>query len=147
MSIERFPWLNDAIRAHQKITFPSSSIIEGESGLAKKQLAKYFAQKLLCSDEFAPCGVCNSCNYFLAGSHPDYCFRDNDTCSSVLHTYSKAKKEALTSNKIEGIRALNEFIAMTNSVSEKRMAIVFDAHSMNINAQNALLKTLSLIHI
>ena len=55
MSIERFPWLNDAIRAHQKITFPSSSIIEGESGLAKKQLAKYFAQKLLCSDEFAPC--------------------------------------------------------------------------------------------
>lgn len=142
MSIERFPWLNDAIRAHQKITFPSSSIIEGESGLAKKQLAKYFAQKLLCSDEFAPCGVCNSCNYFLAGSHPDYCFLDNDKCSSVLHTYSKAKKEALTSNKIEGIRALNEFIAMTNSVSEKRIAIVFDAHSMNINAQNALLKTL-----
>ena len=142
MSIERFPWLNDAIRAHQKITFPSSSIIEGELGLAKKQLAKYFAQKLLCSDEFAPCGVCNSCNYFLAGSHPDYCFLDNDTCSSVLHTYSKAKKEALTSNKIEGIRALNEFIAMTNSVSEKRIAIVFDAHSMNINAQNALLKTL-----
>ena len=142
MSIERFPWLNDAIRAYQKITFPSSSIIEGESGLAKKQLAKYFAQKLLCSDEFAPCGVCNSCNYFLAGSHPDYCFLDNDKCSSVLHTYSKAKKEALTSNKIEGIRALNEFIAMTNSVSEKRIAIVFDAHSMNINAQNALLKTL-----
>jgi hypothetical protein len=142
MSIERFPWLNVAIRAHQKITFPSSSIIEGESGLAKKQLAKYFAQKLLCSDEFAPCGVCNSCNYFLAGSHPDYCFLDNDKCSSVLHTYSKAKKEALTSNKIEGIRALNEFIAMTNSVSEKRIAIVFDAHSMNINAQNALLKTL-----
>jgi hypothetical protein len=60
----------------------------------------------------------------------------------VLHTYSKAKKDTLTSNKIEGIRALNEFIALTNSVSEKRIAIVFDAHSMNINAQNALLKTL-----
>ena len=74
MGIERFPWLNDAKRAHQNIAFPSSSIIEGESGLAKKQLAKYFAQKLLCSDEFAPCGVCNSCNYFLAESHPDYCF-------------------------------------------------------------------------
>ena len=142
MSIKRFPWLNDVIRAHQKITFPSSSIIEGEPGLAKKQLAKYFAQKLLCSDEFAPCGVCNSCNYFLAGSHPDYCFLDNDTCSSMLHTYSKAKKEALTSNQIEGIRALNEFIAMTNSVSEKRIAIIFEAHSMNINSQNALLKTL-----
>ena len=142
MGIERFPWLNDAKRAHQNIAFPSSSIIEGESGLAKKQLAKYFAQKLLCTDESAPCGRCNSCNYFLAGSHPDYCFLDHDSCSSVLHTYSKAKKDALTSNKIEGIRALNEFIAMTNSVSKKRIAIVFDAHSMNINTQNALLKTL-----
>ena len=60
----------------------------------------------------------------------------------MLHTYSKAKKDALTSKKIEGVRALNEFIAMTNSVSEKRIGVVFDAHSMNINAQNALLKTL-----
>ena len=142
MSVERFPWLNDAIRAHQKIAFPSSTIIEGEAGLAKTQLAKYFAQKLLCSDDSAPCGVCNSCNYFLAGSHPDYCFLNQDSCSSVLHTYSKAKKDALTSKKIEGVRALNEFIAMTNSVSEKRIGVVFDAHSMNINAQNALLKTL-----
>ena len=142
MSIKRFPWLNDVIRAHQKITFPSSSIIEGEPGLAKKQLAKYFAQKLLCSDISAPCGICNSCNYFVAGSHPDYCFLDNDSCSSALHTYSKARKDSLTSNKIDGIRAVNEFISMTNSVSEKRIAIVFDANSMNIHAQNALLKTL-----
>ena len=29
MSVERFPWLNDAIRSHQKIAFPSSTIIEG----------------------------------------------------------------------------------------------------------------------
>jgi len=142
MSVERFPWLTDAIRAHQNIIFPYSSIIEGESGLAKKQLAKYFAQKLLCSNHPAPCGKCNSCNYLLAGSHPDFCFLDHDSCSSVLHTFSKAKKEALTSKKIEGVRALNEFIAMTNSVSKKRIAVIFDAHLMNINAQNALLKTL-----
>ena len=64
MSVERFPWLNDAIRAHQKIAFPSSTIIEGEAGLAKTQLAKYFAQKLLCSDDSAPCGVCNSQLFF-----------------------------------------------------------------------------------
>ena len=142
MGIERFTWLNDAIKAHQNITFPSSSIIEGEFGLAKKQLARYFAQKLLCSDDSAPCGICNSCNYFLAWSHPDYCFLDKDSCSSALHGYSKAKKDSLTSNNIDGIRALNEFIAMTNSVSKKRIAIVFDAHSMGINAQNAILKTL-----
>ena len=142
MSIKRFPWLNDAVTSHQNILFPSSSIIEGESGLAKKDLANYFAQRLLCSDESGPCGICNSCNYFLAGSHPDFCYLSHDSCSSALQTYSKAKKDALTSKKIEGVRALNEFIAMTNSVSKKRVAVIFDAHLMNINAQNALLKTL-----
>ena len=142
MSVNRFPWLIDAISTHQNILFPSSSIIEGEIGLAKKELAKYFAQKLLCNDDLAPCGVCNSCHYFLAGSHPDYCLLDRDSCSSVLHTYSKAKKDNLNSKKIEGVRALNEFMTMTNSVSQKRVGLVFDAHLMNINAQNALLKTL-----
>lgn len=142
MNIERFPWLNEVISSYKDISFPSAAIIEGESGLAKKQLANYFAQKLLCSDILAPCGECNSCNYFSAGSHPDYCFIGHNSCSSALNTYSKAKPEALISKKIEGIRALNEFIAMTNSVSERRVVVVFDAHLMNINAQNALLKTL-----
>ncbi len=142
MSVERFPWLNDVISAHKNIVFPSSSIIEGESGLAKKQLTKYFVQKLLCNQDSAPCGECNSCHYFLAGTHPDYCFLTHDSCSSILNTYSKAKKDALTSKKIEGVRALNEFIALTNSVSKKRIGVVFDAHMMNINSQNALLKTL-----
>ena len=46
MSVDRYPWLNDAINAYKNINFPSSTIIEGESGLAKQHLAKYFAQKL-----------------------------------------------------------------------------------------------------
>jgi len=142
MIIDRYPWLNDAINAYKNINFPSSTIIEGELGLAKQHLAKYFAKKLLCSNESNPCDNCNSCNYFLAGSHPDYCFLSKDACSSVLHTYSKANNDSLTSKKIEGVRALNDFIAMTNSVSDQRVAVIFDAHFMNINAQNALLKTL-----
>jgi len=134
--------LNNALKAHENISFSSSLIIEGELGLAKKKLANYFAQKLLCSEALSPCGECNSCNYFLAGSHPDFCFLDHDSCSSVLHSYSKAKKDDLTSKKIEGISALNEFIGMTNSVSVQRVAVIFEAHLMNINSQNALLKTL-----
>ena len=142
MTIERYPWLNNALKAHENISFSSSLIIEGELGLAKRKLANYFAQKLLCSEALSPCGECNSCNYFLAGSHPDFCFLDHDSCSSVLHSYSKAKKDDLTSKKIEGIRALNEFMGMTNSVSVQRVAVIFEAHLMNINSQNALLKTL-----
>ena len=142
MSLEHFPWLTDAVLTHKNLTFPSSIIIEGEAGLAKKELANFFAQKLICSSNSAPCSNCNSCNYFLAGSHPDFCFLSQESCSSILHSYSKAKKDSMTSKKIEGVRALNEFIAMTHSVSNHRIAIIFDAHLMNINSQNALLKTL-----
>ena len=142
MNLEKFPWLTEVVSKYNNLNFPSSIIIEGESGLAKNHLANFFAQKLLCSDDFAPCSMCNSCNYFLAGSHPDFCFLSADSCSSILHTYSKAKKDSMNSKKIEGVRALNEFLAMTHSVSSHRVAIIFDAHDMNINSQNALLKTL-----
>ena len=142
MNLEKFPWLTEVVSTYKNLNFPSSIIIEGESGLAKNHLANFFAQKLLCSDDFAPCSKCNSCNYFLASSHPDFCFLSADSCSSMLHTYSKAKKDSMNSKKIEGVRALNEFVGMTHSVSSHRVAIIFDAHDMNINSQNALLKTL-----
>ena len=48
----------------------------------------------------------------------------------------------MNSKKIEGVRALNEFVSMTHSVSNHRVAIIFDAHDMNVSSQNALLKTL-----
>ncbi|MBT3851980.1 MAG: hypothetical protein HOF62_06210 [Gammaproteobacteria bacterium] len=142
MSIERYPWLIEKFNTYDLTQFPSSIIIEGEAGLAKSQLANYFAQNLLCSNELSACNSCNSCNYYKADSHPDFCYLSSESCSSALNSYSKAKKDSLVSKKIEGIRALNDFINMTNSVSKKRVAILFDAHLMNVNAQNALLKTL-----
>ena len=116
MNVDRFPWLKDAVNANQNLNFSSSIIIEGQSGLAKCKLAEYFAQKLLCTNALNDCDNFNSCSYFLAGSHPDYCFRSEAYCSSVLHPYSKAKKEALTSKNLEGVRSMNEFIAKSNSV-------------------------------
>jgi len=144
MTLERFPWLADAINSWENINFPSSIIIEGEAGLAKSQLAKFFAQKLLCTNKLSPCGSCNSCNFFLANSHPDFCFLDKDSSTSALNSF-KPKDSKITnilSTKIDGIRALNGFLDLSNSVSEKRVSILFNAHLMNDKAQNGLLKTL-----
>ena len=74
MISKRYPWLEKYINRNPVSQFPSSLIIEGEGGLGKTALAKYFAKKLLCEDESRPCGNCSSCSYFDAGSHPDYCF-------------------------------------------------------------------------
>jgi len=151
MSVDRYPWLNDVINAYKNINFPSSTIIEGESGLAKQHLAKYFAQKLLCSDELGPCGNCNSCNYFVAGSHPDFAYLSSEDRSSNLvpitkNIYSRLKKtisnDQINSKTIPGMRGLNAFIDLSHSVSLNRVCIIFNAEDMNISAQNSLLKTL-----
>lgn len=137
-----YPWLEKYISGTSVRQFPSSLIIEGEGGLGKSQLANYFAKKLLCADSAEPCGVCSSCLYFEAGSHPDYSFLSSDDSSSGLLGATKIKKDAITSKKIDGARALNQFMSLTNSVSSNRVGVIFDSHLMNINAQNALLKTL-----
>ena len=142
MTIKHYPWLENTLKKYEQRNFASSIIIEGESGLAKSELASYFAKRLLCSQIDAPCDNCNSCNYYEASSHPDFCFLSSDSCSSSLYSISKAKKDSIVSKKIEGVRALNEYIGMSNSVSQRRVAVIYDAHLMNVNAQNALLKTL-----
>ena len=42
MNLEHFPWLSDVVSTYKNLTFPSSIIIEGEAGLAKKELANFF---------------------------------------------------------------------------------------------------------
>ena len=142
MSIEKYSWLNKSIKKNPIENLPSSIIIEGESGLAKSKLAQYFSKQLLCSDLNHECQGCNSCSYYDAESHPDYCYLTSETCSTGLHAVSKEKNEKIISKRIDGIRALNEFMSLTNSVSKRRVAVIFDAHLMNVQAQNALLKTL-----
>ncbi|MCL6626998.1 MAG: hypothetical protein K6T68_10510 [Alicyclobacillus shizuokensis] len=43
---------------------------------ATAPLSEFLAKTLLCSGEPAPCGVCDSCQQFAAGSHPDYALLD-----------------------------------------------------------------------
>jgi len=142
MLTTKFPWLKSAIDQYPPTQFPSSLIIEGANGLAKRHLAFYYAKQLLCFSSPNTCKGCNSCTYLEAGSHPDYCFLSAESCSSALHALSKEKKESLVSKKIDGILALNDFMSRTNAVSLNRVGVIFDSHTMNLNSQNALLKTL-----
>jgi len=139
---QNYPWLKSAVEQYSISQFPSCLLIDGEAGLGKHLLASYFAKKLLCLSDNTPCNACNSCNYYEAGSHPDYCFLTSEDSSSSLLAPVGTKKDSLTSKKIDGIRSLNDFIALSNSVSQARVAVIFEAHLMNKSAQNALLKTL-----
>mgnify|MGYP001338993895 FL=1 len=46
MNLKKFPWLTEVVTTYKNLDFPSSIIIEGESGLAKNHLANFLAQKL-----------------------------------------------------------------------------------------------------
>ena len=35
MNLEKFPWLTEVVSTYKNLNFPSSIIIEGESGLAR----------------------------------------------------------------------------------------------------------------
>ena len=44
--------------------------------------------------------------------------------------------------KIDQVRALNAFAVQTPQIAKRKVAAVFDAHLLNVNAANTLLKTL-----
>jgi DNA polymerase III subunit delta' len=74
----------------------------------------------------APCGACRSCVKISAGSHPD------------IHIV----KPAGTVIKVEQIRSLCRRLTLKPNEASVRLAVIDDAHLMNAEAANTLLKTL-----
>ena len=69
------PWnepLFEALKA-RSARFPHALLIHGARGTGKLALAERVAQFLLCEDPARrPCGRCDGCRWFVAGSHPDF---------------------------------------------------------------------------
>ena len=59
-------------------------------------------------------------------AHPDFCWIEPDGASI----------------KIEQIRRINEFAVRTRQIASRKVAAISDAHLLNANSSNALLKTL-----
>ena len=114
----------------KKNQFPNAVIFSGAAGIGKRKIAETVAATLLCENDNAPCGYCNSCNTFNAKTHPDYYYIEPDT--------SKANPMI----KIEQIRELQKEVALLPILSERRMVIINDAEFMNNVSQNCLLKTI-----
>jgi len=97
----------------------------GERGVGKKQLALDFSKRLLCSNK--ACGHCQSCYLFDAQTHPDLIRIEPESGQTI---------------KIDQIREVIAFVSQTPSLGGYRIIIIDPARAMNINAANALLKTL-----
>jgi len=60
--------LSESVRAG---TLPSSLLFQGLRGVGKQRLALWLAERLLCTQEEAPCEKCTACRYARAITHPD----------------------------------------------------------------------------
>ncbi len=144
-------------KARQVSRLPHSYIFHGPEGVGKGLLAGQWAKLMLCSDPQRSklggggtgeadsvmiddcCGACADCRMVEAGTHPDLHKIDKQ---SVRHT-SKARSSAMLALPIDVIREMViEPAGVFPSRKRARIFIIEQAESMNIAAQNALLKTL-----
>ena len=128
---------------------PHALLIHGPSGIGKLAFAERFAKFLLCearTSEGEPCGRCEGCRWFVAGSHPDirrvepesFVRRAPDEDDAPNQRAAKPSSEI----KVEQVRELADFLGLGSHRGRLRVALVHPAEDMNVHAANALLKGL-----
>lgn len=145
------PWNEPILKslAARAEKLPHALLIHGAQGVGKLALAERIAQTLLCeaASGTKPCGKCDGCRWFLAGSHPDFRRLEPESMMKEVEPEegeaAPAKKtKPSTEIKIEQVRAIADFLNLRSHRGRQRVALVHPAEDMNANAANALLKGL-----
>ncbi len=107
---------------------PHALLLQGMPGLGQRHFTEVLVQRLLCLalKDGLPCQQCSACVQVKQGGHPDYLLVEREEKARQL--------------KIEQIRDAVQF--MQSTAAGWRIVVIDGAETMNVNAQNALLKTL-----
>ena len=130
-----YPWQADQwqllLHAKSQRRLPHALLFTGIAGTGKAVFAQHFTSSLFCQQlnpDGAPCQHCHSCRLVEGRVHPGVMWIEPEKAGQAI--------------KIDQVREANEFISQTSLQGEYRMVIINPADDMNINAANALLKTL-----
>ncbi len=107
---------------------PHALIFEGMSGLGKKKTAIHFFKKINCIDKLKkePCEKCENCSLINELNHPDL-------------IVVEAEKKEIQINQIKQVIHKTSFFHYSSPIKQ---VIINDAHLMNKEAANSLLKIL-----
>ena len=101
-------------------------ILNGPKDSGKMMLAEAFAMTLQCGD--MGCGTCHSCKQALSHNHPDIIYVSHEKPNVIA---------------VDDIREkVNNDIVIKPYSSKYKIYIIDEAEKMNVQAQNALLKTI-----
>ncbi|NIM01382.1 MAG: DNA polymerase III subunit delta', partial [Acidobacteria bacterium] len=111
---------------------PHAMLFHGPEGVGKASTARLLARALICPA--SGCGKCDDCRLFDAGNHPDY-----------IHVRLELRKDSKEYRKqivVDQIRQVASLIGLAPRAGARRLVLIDPADKMNLEAQNALLKTL-----
>lgn len=152
--------------AQERDRLAHTLLFQGERGNGSEALAIYLMRRLLCSNPGeAPCENCPNCRKTGELAHPDLMIifplpavsSDGGSRGEQPHEqfsqqirrelarkasnhYYQLEVENGRGILLDQIRSLRRFAGMKSYEGGNRVVLIFDAHLMNLNAQNALLK-------
>jgi DNA polymerase-3 subunit delta' len=109
---------------------PHALLLVGPQFSGKAQLALWLARYLLCAGPEGPCncGHCHACELSATGAHGDLRWVEPGEKSRTI--------------KIDQVREAMDFATRTASFGSRKVIVLEPADAMNLNACNALLKSL-----
>ena len=128
---ELAPWLTDAYQQAQvwrrQSRFHHALLVSGINGVGQSEFAQHVAQLLLCEhSDKAPCGICHSCQVAKADTHPDWLVLDG-------------REGGI---RVDAVRQVVAKVANKPQLGFSKVVVIHEAHEMNVNAANAILKAL-----
>ncbi|MEM7304156.1 MAG: DNA polymerase III subunit delta' [Pseudomonadota bacterium] len=135
MSTQVYPWFSQQweyfSRLLQSGSFPHALLLHGPAGIGKHQFATTLCAALACdhpTEEYLACGKCKHCLLFEARTYPDF-----------VHVELNEDESSIS---VDVIRAMISKLYLTRHYENPKVALIENADAMNVNAANAILKTL-----
>ncbi|MCJ1884443.1 DNA polymerase III subunit delta' [Pseudomonas sp. LA21] len=105
-------------------------LLHGPAGIGKRVLADNLVHLLLCQKptDGKACGHCKACQLLAAGTHPDFFLLEPEEPEKPI--------------RVDQVRELVDFVVQTAQLGGRKVVLLEPAEAMNLNAANALLKSL-----
>ena len=144
IDLHRDAWERLAARRAQ---LPHALLLSGQRGIGKFELARRFAESLLCENLTAigeACGVCSACGWLGQGNHPDFRLLQPDALAEDESESEESGRGKKASQQITigQVRALDDFLHVGTHRHGARVVLINPAEAMNRATANSLLKAL-----